>query len=44
MLRTGDANCLHQDGRTSPLVDRVGLFIVLLVMAILAIMTYIELW
>jgi len=25
-------------------VDRVGLFIVLLVMAILAIMTYIELW
>jgi len=25
-------------------MDRVGLFIVLLVMAILAIMTYIELW
>jgi len=25
-------------------VDRVGLFIVLLVMAILAIMTYVELW
>jgi hypothetical protein len=44
MLQVSQRVVLHQDGRTRPLVDRVGLFIVLLVMAVLAIMTYVELW